>query len=259
MFFEEGPSYLYHNQIVKVMKPKKNPNVEIGRNSSLYFMIGLTSVLFLTWQSFEVKFYEKESKVSDVVEVMDDLKEEVPVTEMLRTTPPPPPPSAPDVIEIVEDVEDVEETVIESTESSQETYIEDAVVSVEDVAVEEVEEDITVPFAVIEYVPVFPGCEVYETQAERKACFNKKVQEHVKNNFTYPPSALEMGITGKVYVQFVIDSHGKVSEIQKRGPDRLLEEEAVRIIAALPNVKPGLQRGKPVKVKYSIPINFRMN
>ena len=240
------------------MKPKKNPNAEIGRNSSLYFMIGLTSVLFMTWQSFEVKFYEEESKVSDVVQVTDELKEDVPITEMIRTTPPPPPPSAPDVIEIVEDVEDIKETIIESTESSQETFIEDAVVRIEDVDVEEVEEEIVVPFAVIEYVPVFPGCEDLQTQAERKECFNQKVQEHIKENFKYPPSALEMGITGRVYMQFVIDSNGRVTGIQKRGPDKLLEEEAARIIASLPTVKPGQQRGKAVSVKYSIPINFIM-
>ena len=117
-----------------------------------------TSVLFMTWQSFEVKFYEEESKVSEVVQLTDELKEDVPITEMIRTAPPPPPPSAPNVIEIVDDVEDVKETIIESTESSQETYIEDAVVRIEDVDVEEVEEDIIVPFAVIEHVPVFPGC-----------------------------------------------------------------------------------------------------
>ncbi|WP_318309407.1 energy transducer TonB [Flagellimonas crocea] len=240
------------------MKPKKNPNAEIGRNSSLYFMIGLTSVLFLTWQSFEVKFYEEESKVSEVVQVTDELKEDVPITEMIRTAPPPPPPSSPDVIEIVEDVEDIKETIIESTESSQETFIEDAVVKIEDVDVEEVEEEIVVPFSVIEYVPVFPGCEDLKTQAERKECFNQKVQEHIKTNFSYPPAALEMGITGRVYVQFVIDSNGKVGGIEKRGPDKLLEKEAERIIASLPKVKPGQQRGKPVSVKYSIPINFIM-
>jgi len=240
------------------MKPKKNPNAEIGRNSSLYFMIGLTSVLFMTWQSFEVKFYEEESKVSEVVQVTDELKEDVPITEMIRTTPPPPPPSAPDVIEIVEDVEDVKETITESTESSQETFIEDAVVKIEDVDVEEVEEEVVVPFAVIEYVPVFPGCEGLATQAERKECFNQKVQEHIKNNFNYPPAALEMGITGKVYIQFVIDSNGRVTGIQKRGPDKLLEDEATRIIASLPKIKPGEQRGKTVSVKYSIPINFIM-
>ncbi|MEC3964350.1 energy transducer TonB [Flagellimonas halotolerans] len=240
------------------MKPKKNPNAEIGRNSSLYFMIGLTSVLFMTWQSFEVKFYEEESKVSEVVQVTDELKEDVPITEIIRTAPPPPPPSAPDVIEIVEDVEDVKETVIESTESSQETYIEDVVVKIEDVEVEEVEEEVVVPFAVIEYVPVFPGCEHLQTQTERKNCFNQKVQEHIKANFNYPPSALEMGITGRVHVQFVIDSNGRVTGIQKRGPDKLLEKEAERIIASLPKVKPGEQRGKKVSVKYSIPINFVM-
>ncbi|MEZ4810350.1 MAG: energy transducer TonB [Allomuricauda sp.] len=239
------------------MIPKKNPNVDVGRNSSLYFMIGLTFVLFLIWRSFEVKTYEKDTLISEVLQVSDDLKEDVPITEILRTTPPPPPPSAPDVIEIVEDVEDVEETVIESTESSQEIFVEDAV-KVDDVAVEEVEEDVVVPFAIIEYVPVFPGCEIYQSQAERKACFNEKVIEHVKKNFHYPEAALEMGITGKVFVQFVIDSQGNVTDIRQRGPDRLLEKEAVRIIAALPQVKPGIQRGKPVKVKYSIPINFVM-
>jgi protein TonB len=67
-----------------------------------------------------------------------------------------------------------------------------------------------------------------------------------------------MGITGKVYLQFVIDSNGRVTGIQKRGPDKLLENEAVRIIASLPKVKPGEQRGKKVSVKYSIPINFIM-
>ena len=238
------------------MKPKKNPNVDVGRNSSLYFMIGLTSILFLTWQSLEVKTYEKDSVVSEVLEVSDDLKEDVPITEIIRTAPPPPPPSAPDVIEIVEDVEDVEETIIESTESSQETFVEDAIVSVDDVEAEEVEEDIVVPFAVIEYVPVFPGCEIYETQEERKACFNQKVQEHIKANFEYPQVALDMGISGRVFLQFVIDSQGRVANIQKRGPDQLLEKEAVRIISTLPTVKPGIQRGKPVKVTYSIPINF---
>ncbi|WP_420602896.1 energy transducer TonB [Flagellimonas sp.] len=238
------------------MKPKKNPNADIGRNSSLYFMIGLTSVLFVTWQSFEVKTYEKETQLTEVAQLTDDLKEDVPITEIIRTTPPPPPPAAPDVIEIVEDVEDIEETLIESTESSQEVFIEDAIVKIDDVEVGEVEEEEIVPFAIIENVPVFPGCEVYETEKERKACFNQMVLEHVKKTFRYPQAALEMRISGKVFVQFEIDSNGRVGNIQRRGPDRLLEKEAERIIAALPKVKPGVQRGKPVKVRYAIPISF---
>ena len=120
------------------------------------------------------------------------------------------------------------------------------------------EEEEIVPFALIEHVPVFPGCEGLDSEEERKKCFNQKVQEHVKNTFQYPKAALEMGISGKVSVQFVIDSNGKVTNIKHRGPDRLLEQEAVRIISLLPQVKPGIQRGRPAKVTYAIPIKFKM-
>ena len=84
------------------------------------------------------------------------------------------------------------------------------------------------------------------------------MQEHIQKNFNYPATALEMGITGRVFVQFEIGADGRVRNIKKRGPDRLLEEEAVRIIAAIPQMKPGIQRGRPVKVGYSIPISFML-
>ncbi|MBT8183854.1 MAG: energy transducer TonB, partial [Eudoraea sp.] len=167
------------------------------------------------------------------------------------------PPAAPEVIEIVEDAEEIEETIIESTETSQETVIEE-VMDVDDVAVEEMEEEISVPFAVIENVPVFPGCENLSNNDERKSCFEKKMQQHIMKEFHYPEVALELGIMGKVYVQFVIDSKGQVSGIRTRGPDKMLEKEAHRIIAALPKMTPGMQRGRPVKVPYSIPVNFRI-
>lgn len=238
------------------MELKKNPKADLNRNSGLYFVIGLTIVLFTTWRMLEYKTYDTNEEFAQVLDVQDTMDEEVPITEMLRTTPPPPPPAAPELIEIVEDVEDVEETVIESTESSQDTYIEDAIVSIDDVNVGEMEEDIVVPFAVIENAPVFPGCESCKTEQERKECFNKKIQEHIKKNFTYPDAALEMQISGRVFVQFEINSKGQVTGIRKRGPDRLLEKEAVRIIAALPNMKPAMQRGRAARINYSVPINF---
>ena len=221
-------------------------------------MVGLTVVLFTIWQLLEYKTYETENEFVQVLEVAEDIKEEVPVTEQIRTAPPPPPPSAPAVIEVVEDELEIEETIIESTESSQETEVAEAVVSVDDVEVGEEEEEISVPFAIIENAPIFPGCEGLSSEAERRECFNRKVQEHIKKNFTYPKTALELGIQGRVFVKFEIDSKGRVANIEKRGPDRLLEEEAARIIALLPQVKPGQQRGRPTKVAYSIPINFVM-
>ncbi len=240
------------------MELKKNPQADLSRNSGLYFVIGLTIVLFTTWRLLEHKSFETDKEFVNVLNVSDTMDEDVPITQTVRTTPPPPPPATPDVIEVVEDMEEVEETIIESTESSQDKFVEDVVVSVDDVAFGEEEEDISVPFAIIEKVPVFPGCEGLETEAERKACFNQKIQEHIQKNFNYPATALEMGISGRVFLQFEIGADGRVSNIRKRGPDRLLEEEAVRIVASIPQMKPGMQRGRPVKVGYSIPISFML-
>lgn len=237
------------------MQVKKNPEFDLNRNSGLYFVIGLTIVLFLTWRALEYKSYPDETETLNMVMAVDDLKEDVPITESIKTPPPPPPPSAPEVIEVVEDTEEIEETIIESTEISQETVIDD-VIAVDDVQVGEEEEEITVPFAVIENVPIFPGCESATNNEERKLCFQRKIQEHINKEFTYPPAALELGIQGRVFVQFLIDSKGNVGSIRMRGPDRNLEKEAERIVATLPQMTPGKQRGKSVSVPYSIPINF---
>ncbi len=239
------------------METKKNPKADLNRNSGLYFIIGLTLVLFVTWRALEHKTYDTQDEIVQVFEVQEDLKEEVPITEALKTPPPPPPPSAPELIEIVEDEAEIEETIIESSEIDQETVIEE-VVAVADVEVAEEEEEITVPFAVIENVPIFPGCETMKNNEARRACFQKMVQQHVKKEFNYPPTAIELGIQGKVYVQFVIDGKGYITHIRTRGPDANLEQEASRIVASLPQMTPGMQRGRAVKVPYSIPITFKL-
>ena len=157
------------------MEAKKNPNLEIGRNSSLYFAIGLNIMLFLTYSALNYKTYDKAENIVEVLSVGDELIEEIPVTEQIQTPPPPPPPkAAPEIITIVEDIDDIEETVIESSETSQDAIVEERDVSVEDVEVEEVEEYIEVPFAVIEKVPIFPGCEKYSSNADLKKCFQGK-------------------------------------------------------------------------------------
>jgi protein TonB len=237
------------------MQVKKNPKVDLNRNRGLYFVIGLTIVLLVTLVALEYKTYPTDTTVADMVMAVDDMNEDVPITEAIKTPPPPPPPAAPEVIEVVEDTEEIEETIIESTETSQETVVEE-VIDVSDVEVGEEEEEISVPFAIIENVPIFPGCESATGNEERKICFQQKIQEHINKEFTYPASALELGIKGRVFVTFVIDSKGNVGSIRMRGPDRTLEKEAQRIVATLPQMTPGKQRGKSVSVPYSIPINF---
>ena len=82
------------------------------------------------------------------------------------------------------------------------------------------------------------------------------MQQHLQKHFRYPDVAAELNITGRVFVFFLIDKNGTVTKIRSRGPDKLLETEAERIISLLPKMEPGKQRNKPVGVPYSIPINF---
>mgnify|MGYP006119397585 FL=1 len=233
------------------MEPKKNPKVDLTKNSSLYFVIGLSIVLLITWRVIEWKTYKNVYDYEALI-VDDDDDEDVPITEQLKTPPPPPPPPppAPEIIEVVEDEEEIEETVIESTETDEEEII-------EVVEVIEEYEDIDVPFAVIEDVPIFPGCERVN-KSERRNCFQEQMNKHIKRNFRYPEIAQEMGIQGRVYVNFIISKNGSITNIRMRGPDKNLEKEAQRIIAKLPRMTPGKQRGRPVRVPFSIPITFRL-
>ncbi|PIF00847.1 MAG: energy transducer TonB [Maribacter sp.] len=239
------------------MELKKNPEADLTKNSSFYFVIGLAIVMFLVWRGLEWKTYDNGPNDYDTSMNVDEmLDEEVPMTKQIKTPPPPPPPAAPEIIEIVEDEAEVEETIIESTETSQD----EEVMEIDDVEVDEVEEDVDVPFSVIEDVPIFPGCEKEKGKGAKamRDCFQQKMQKHINKNFRYPEIAQEMGIQGRVSVMFVIQKDGSIGGVRMRGPDKNLEKEAARIISKLPRMIPGKQRGRPVRVPFSIPITFRL-
>ena len=240
------------------MQVKKNPDLDLTRNSGLYFTIGLCLMLFVTKGLLNYKTYDKQDIALELLQMDEVDEEEIPITEQILTPPPPPPPpAAPEVITVVEDVVEIEETIIESTETSMEEAIEEREVYIEDVNVEELEEDVSVPFAVVENVPVWPGCKG-KNNTELRKCFQKKMNEHVMENFKYPEIALEMGVRGRVFVLFNISSDGQVTNIKTRGPDKVLEKEAARIISLVPKMIPGKQRGRNVSVPYSLPISFTM-
>jgi protein TonB len=232
------------------MQRKKNPQADLRKYSGLMFVLGLCVVLFISWQAIEYKSYEKQYDLESL-NIDDDDDEEIPITEQIKTPPPPPPPPAPEIIEIVEDEEEIEETIIESTETDQEEVV-------EEVEVMEEELDIDVPFAIIEDVPLYPVCENVP-KSQRRKCFQEKIQKHIYNEFRYPEIAQEMGIQGRVFVQFMIGKDGRISGIRTRGPDKNLEKEANRIISKLPRMTPGKQRGRPVRVPFSIPVTFKLN
>ncbi len=116
-----------------------------------------------------------------------------------------------------------------------------------------------VPFTLVEEIPLFKGCTKVSI-AEQGKCFKEEVIKHIRKNFRYPEDAYEDNIQGRVFAQFIIDKDGSVTDLNIRGPYKgdLLEAEAKRIIKKLPQFTPGKHNGKPVKVKYGIPITFKI-
>lgn len=237
------------------MELKKNPKANVGRNSSLYFAIGLALMLFITNYAINYKTYDKTAIDIGMLDLEEEIEEEIPLTQQIQAPPPPPPPpAAPEVIEIVEDEVEVEETVIESTETDQEEEI----VEVQEIQVASIDEDIEVPFSVIENVPVFPGCEKGSND-EKKACMSDRISKFVNKKFN-TELAGELGLSGRqrINVIFKISKTGEITGVRARAPHPGLEKEATRVINLLPKMEPGKQRGKPVTVPYSLPIIFQV-
>ncbi len=118
--------------------------------------------------------------------------------------------------------------------------------------------DIEVPFSLVEEVPVFPGCEqVAENQ--RRQCFSEGIQDYIQKNFnTGVTESLTLTGRQRISTMFKIDRDGDVVSIQSNAPNPKLEAEANRIIALLPKMRPGRQRGQNVTVPYSLPIIFQI-
>ena len=106
-------------------------------------------------------------------------------------------------------------------------------------------------------VPMFRSCKnVFKSQ--RMNCFQNKMNKHISKHFYYPKYAQNRGIQGKVFIQFIIEKDGSISEIKTRGADKSLEKAALKIIKKLPKLIPGKANGKPVRVPYSIPIEYKL-
>jgi bla regulator protein BlaR1 len=145
-----------------------------------------------------------------------------------------------------------------TTTSTEKSLIPNATVVI-DTVYGEVPEDLVVPFAVIDEVPVYPGCENSTFNEERKKCFSESIDQLIKENFNVKVVDGK-GLTGRirVAVQFRIDKDGNIVDLMSRAPDSALETEAKRVIGLIPKVEPGKHKGEEVSVLYSLPILFEI-
>jgi protein TonB len=114
-----------------------------------------------------------------------------------------------------------------------------------------------IPFVVIEQVPLFEECKTIPKEKQRD-CFQEMMMSHIKKHFYYPEEAQENKIQGRVVIRFIIEKDGSINEITSRGPNILLEDAATNVIKKMPKMIPGKQRGKTVRVSYSVPIMFKL-
>ena len=169
----------------------------------------------------------------------------IPITLPEKKTVPPPPAAVTkaEIIEIVEDDADIEEDIMASTEDNVE-WVDLDDYDVVEVEPEPEEEEI---FMVVEDQPEFPG----GTAA---------LLEYLRKNIKYPAICRENNIQGRVLVTFIVNKDGAIVEPEVvKSVNPSLDKEALRVISQMPNWKPGSQRGKPVRVKYTVPVNFRLN
>ncbi len=228
------------------MKPKKTERADLEKRRGLYLEIGLVVILVAVLVAFNVKNYDQE-QVTVIERTAEDEIEEQVINTVEETPPPPPEPEVPEVtteLNVIEDdAESDNEIGIVNAEVTDKTEnIEIVQVEVEQEE-EEKEDEI---FQVVEQDPEFPG---------GVEALYKFVQQNIK----YPQLAKENNITGRVFVQFVVEKDGSVSNVRAaRDIGGGCGAEAVRVVKSMPKWTPGKQRGKAVRAAYTLPVNFNL-
>jgi periplasmic protein TonB len=223
------------------MEPKKTEKADLDNKSFLFLSIGLVISLLISIMAFTYKTYDDVS-VKDLAKNQSVVEEimEVPPTDQLP--PPPPKIQQPQIIEVPDEKKIEEEIEINmDTEVSEEAKVEEIVIA----PVEE-KEDVDQIFSIVEEQATYKG---------GLASFYEFVGKKIK----YPAQAKRMNIEGKVFVEFVIERDGRLTDVKAiKGIGGGCDEEAVRVVMSSPGWNPGKQRGKPVRTRFVIPINFRL-
>ncbi|PKP17749.1 MAG: energy transducer TonB [Bacteroidetes bacterium HGW-Bacteroidetes-21] len=221
------------------METKKSPKANLEKYRLIFMQTGLIITLAVIFTAFEWK------GSSNYENLLGDMDKFIIEDEMIPITKPevekklPPPPKVVEIIEIVKNDQKVDDLKVPETEMENKTEVKPIELAAEK------EDDEIVNFYIIEEKPEFPG--------GNDAALSKWIAENTR----YPQTAKELEISGKVYIQFIIDKEGNITEAEViRSVDPLLDKEALRVINSMPKWKPGKQRSKAVKVSFQIPIKF---
>ena len=226
------------------MEVKKSPKADLEGKKTQWLLIGYVVVLAFMFVAFE--WTQRDVKIDTSQAVADVVFEEeiIPITETPEQAAPPPPeaPKVAELLEIVDDKADIEETTTIINEDNQ-ARVEVKYVPVQ--VVEEEPEEQTI-FEVVENMPDFPGGQA-------------ALMQYLAKNIKYPTIAQENGTQGRVIVQFVVNRDGSIVDAKVlRGVDPYLDKEAIRVISSMPKWTPGVQNGKKVRVKFTVPVSFRL-
>ena len=226
------------------MEIKKSPKADLESKKSTFILIGLVVSLFVVWRVFEYKSYDKHS-VDEFQRTVEVIEEEMVGTTKQEQPKPQPPAPKPQVtqIEIVDNEEEIEDEIEIDAEVSQDEVIEEYFAPAEIEEEEIVEAEI---FKVVEVMPEFPGGAA-------------KMMEYIQKNMKYPMMARESDIQGRVFVNFVVEPDGSISNVAViRGIGGGCDEEAVRVVESMPKWNPGKQRGTAVRCAFTVPIIFKL-
>ena len=227
------------------MEKRKTEKADLENKRGLFLQIGLVLTLAAVLAAFEWKSYDA-IETSGPIRSSDHFEEDI-IQTITEPPPPPPPPPPQDIItelEIVSNDKEIENVIEINAEVNTNVAIEEYVAPA--MVVEDLHDEEEI-FVFVEESPGFPGGD----EARRR---------YLIENTKYPPLAHEAGIQGTVHITFVVEPDGSITNVRiARGIGGGCDEEAIRVVQNMPRWKPGKQRGRAVRVQFSMPISFRLS
>lgn len=228
------------------MEAKKSDKANLEKTKTMYTLLGLVIALSIVILAFEWKTYDKEAEDVQLATVVQEVEEMIIQT---RQEEPPPPPEEPQQaetteFEIVDDDQELQNEF--SIETFENTGNADVFVPKVEIEEEEAEEEEEIIFTVVEESASFPGG-------------MPEMYKYIGNNLVYPQQARETGTQGKVFVTFVVEKDGSLTDVKVlRDIGSGCGEEAIRVVKSMPKWKPAKQRGKAVRMQFNLPISFTL-